>query len=962
MSFCITNYKFVITFENKMQKVLPLQRVQQLDLPPGARLSIVEVGTGKPATQVLAKRQGRKLVLGVEGEGDISEITDFYDNAAQFSAEIPLTESSQQAIASENLGGVSPGCEPVVTSNITPPALLGSLAFGGAVAKVLESNTAGTTPVPCTEVFTITETTAATPKQRLSMKVGDRFEVVRDENYVITGYLFNGKIASDDLVQAFLGVQAVLEPDFYSMLQKVSKYTDDNGTVTYGYWNFDENGNNTDFVALDEIFMSHYYNTYDYQYGFSDQLTSEYFGESPFGYYFDALEIRENGTYLIGSPNRMAYLKLQSGVPLVDNEVAIQLQPEICGAFFVDAAAARVHFSAASGAPVAFTKLEAITVITDKFSLAEFSNNGGANFMQALRTIHVEATGQEGLLAQVDISGNTNDKTNETVIGFLSSLESITVIGSVNAAADLDITASGGDYFMSALKTIQVKSTGEDKNALLSIKASANGYQDADGNSVNFTNDHFMQSLESIQVISANAAATFSVSHSGGSHFMESLKTIALEAGYSAKIQISASVNYAGATGDYFMTALQSITLQTQGREAFNRNDRLSLSISNGGVGEKTTGGDFFMTALTAVRLAGGINSDAVLEIDNHAGNDFMTSLERIEVIASANGNAVVDVRNLAHTVETFNENGDVSGTETFVGERFMNALTTVHVEGLNAYVRLAGLIGTTIPTLTFDLSAVGGATKSLGVVLTNDADFSIGATTTLVTKIGSSNLQVNAVYEIKNEFTMDELIWNGTEYVSNPNYVPQEDREQLLQLFSNTTAEQVNTGHDRTSSMTLDPYNDTYTGNLRTIDGRSDFIGFAGVNISESYGESDYPGGWVDLGGNGVKDIFQFTTSNMGNVVMGGFEDGKDIFDFSLIANSFNGTVNDQSDVPSLHVATQTGGILVTQADDSADVRIWLNTEGNETASFEDFESWFYVVNGAGMTWTTSDFNFTVI
>ena len=152
MAICLSDYKLVITFADKKQKIVDVQASQNLKLPPGAQLSLIETATGKPPAKLLDKRQASKLVFELEGEGEITQVVDFYDSNAQVTPHLVLSETTQQALAAESASSVSSApsvsCAPaaVEAAPASAPYVFGGLALGG-LAAALGGKSASAPPV-----------------------------------------------------------------------------------------------------------------------------------------------------------------------------------------------------------------------------------------------------------------------------------------------------------------------------------------------------------------------------------------------------------------------------------------------------------------------------------------------------------------------------------------------------------------------------------------------------------------------------------------------------------------------------------------------------------------------------------------------------------------------------------------------------------------------------------------------
>lgn len=317
------------------------------------------------------------------------------------------------------------------------------------------------------------------------------------------------------------------------------------------------------------------------------------------------------------------------------------------------------------------------------------SHDGAAGFMEDLETIRVqggmEDDGHTGARLEISASANTHGGAG---VDFMESLQTIEVIGT-RGEADLSISHSGGDNFMESLEELTVYASGfyadEDFTGVrgdveVSISASANVYQSF-GDREEMTGTNFMQSLQTIEVVSEQTSVSLSISHSGGEDFMESLTSIRVEAvsgngleGVSAELSLSASANTYNAYtyedgdnvaysdlapemfhGNSFMESLESIEVIAADRNA-------SMSISH-------SGGDNFMQNLETLLVeARGLNdgsdnfyggaSISISASSNYKddisgdglpgtqlrGNNFMESLKSIQILSAAEADASLSI------------------------------------------------------------------------------------------------------------------------------------------------------------------------------------------------------------------------------------------------------------------------------------------------------------------------------
>ena len=133
MAVCLTDYKLVITFADKTQKVVDVQAAQHLKLPPGAVLTLVEVATNKPPAKLLTKRLPGQLVFELEDEGVITHVLDSDANPAQVDNSVDFGPATQQAITS-NAYASSEVCAPVAVDSSSELMSIGSWSFLGAGA------------------------------------------------------------------------------------------------------------------------------------------------------------------------------------------------------------------------------------------------------------------------------------------------------------------------------------------------------------------------------------------------------------------------------------------------------------------------------------------------------------------------------------------------------------------------------------------------------------------------------------------------------------------------------------------------------------------------------------------------------------------------------------------------------------------------------------------------------------
>jgi hypothetical protein len=176
---------------------------------------LIDPKTNKQPPDLIYKRKGNSLFIEMPN-GEFVELENFYsENAILFDSDsfsgeaIDLSsnvvevsaETTTQAAAAE-LGASSAAA--AGTNYIFP--VLGGLGLAGAVAAATSGGGSSSQPAPQPEetvpTFEIFKTDVEATTLPFSMKVGDRLEVVRDNDGNITGYLLNGEPASEAFVAA----------------------------------------------------------------------------------------------------------------------------------------------------------------------------------------------------------------------------------------------------------------------------------------------------------------------------------------------------------------------------------------------------------------------------------------------------------------------------------------------------------------------------------------------------------------------------------------------------------------------------------------------------------------------------------------------------------------------------------------------------------------------------------------
>lgn len=1002
MSIAINQLVLIIKNQiGKVDKNSNLSNALKIKAESSASITLVDPKTGKVPADIEFKRKGKNLIVKLKND-EFVEIENFYsDNAAFYGNEAftgsPINLSSDVVAAVADNAVAQDGISGAVAASSTPNMFesaitaFGGIGFAGGISSWFDKSKITPTAPPVAKpvaepVFTIAQYALPENEQStvpFSMKTGDVLAVVRDGDN-ITGYTLNGVPVSQSFVDAF--IDSNFTSSFYnSYLNQYFEFADVPVTPfdriearEDGIYVVDES-NRYVLLSFHSGKLGSYDNVQDQldnpdapRFSFFTDINGPFHVEATaakvdfsVGKYadraFSGLEsvsvITDDYGHLefsnAGATDFMAALKsiwLESKSPVDSSLVNKEVELDFSNSTNVDLNGiyTGANFMA---------QLETITLIGNGAANASMSisNSGAADFMPSLREILIEVSGKGNKAAlQISASANmifTEGDDVQQLLGerFMDALESISVI-SIDYEASFSFSTTGTDYFMPSLQHILVQGA---NGAKLSMSTSASGTM-IGGESLR--GDYLMQALETIEVIARGENAgdvSLSISAEGGINYMASLQSIYVEGGGAGRNQlsISHSLAYTGATGVNFMGSLETITLLGTGAES----SRIaSLSIRN-------QGANVFMASLDAISVEGRENTNAHININNFIsfniaesgeeelyldGDDFMQSLTSIEAIASEKAYAYVDVFNQA-------------------GNGFMSSLERITVEGLNGFVRLTGDMGRTGGDITVDFTQVQNFTNdlneevseySLSILLTHGAVFE-DDTTTLITRIGSSNFQYNATYEIASYFDID---FDGGLFDADDEANRNDYLENVFLV-----------------KETEDPRRWNENSEIGTI--RSgDYEGFAGIYDWETepysypfanfeYAENDQPpgtAGWVDLGGNGIDDIFQFTDLDMGTIVIGGFEAG-DRFDFSLLNTVFQAgysQINIQTG-STAHVATGLGNILVTQANGAAgDAVIWLNTDVDElTTGFQDFESSIYVVGGASMAWDNSHFMFPV-
>ena len=649
------------------------------------------------------------------------------------------------------------------------------------------------------------------------------------------------------------------------------------------------------------------------------------FGDGSGRGYLDALEtIRIVGKSGAGEANASMSLSHDGSTNFLKSLRSIYMEANgVYGSADFSLSASSNYWAASDGADLRgdffMPSLQSITMVSrlDEVSFS-VSHSGGRDFMRSLRTINIQA----GEYTQVSISASANEYDGQQLLGenFMAGLQSIRIDG-ITGDSSLSISHSGGAYFMRSLRSIVMTNQAGDVD--VSISASANDYSDE-----RLKGDHFMIALESINLRTLDEDASLSISASGGSNFMRSLKTIDISAGDKAALSISASTNYTGALGAQFMRSLERISVKSTSDNTGRY--RAEVSLDN-------EGGDLFMQSLRLIQ-AESLDGKASVHLNNDdqsgdddqadvnqpTGNNFLSELKTIEAL-SFNGISEVFVNNE-------------------IGSGALSSLDLIKMGGLYGYLELKGMFSGSANDIVIDATLLSRSEKSLLYAETHEMGFAESSSErSLVILVGGTDIQYNAILELNG--------WGSL----TPN-------EALFDLFP---YEQYN--FESMLERNLDDYKGLGPYSVRTAE-RTTSFGYPNDEFFDDWAGIDIGGGsgaegWESIGSNGVQDIFRYETLAPGNIIVGGHDFGLDKFDFSQLPDDIiTGNVIDATDSGN-PVATdildiERGDILVTQSlFSSEDAIIWLNLVGNKTQGYSDFESWIYVDNGASHNWTSSDF-----
>lgn len=374
-------------------------------------------------------------------------------------------------------------------------------------------------------------------------------------------------------------------------------------------------------------------------------------------------------------------------------------------------------------------ELRSIKVVSEADDAsASISHSGADDFLTSL--VSIEVTSGELDNAELSISASANfigpadgGTDNELLRGdnFMGALRTIRVSSEGGDRASASISHSGGDNFMESLRNILVVAA-DGENAQISVSASANFKTLNNGDTVELTGANFMGQLNSIRAISDGGQASISISHSGGTGFMDSLTKLRadetslnpeVDAYARAVISISASHNFEGAVGGDFMSNLQSIRVKSEmGLASFSLSadagtdilENLSVLLVDGG-GSSTIeldngSSDEFVGGLEQLNVEGGTNVSYALserggidvDLVNETGNNYMASLERVNLktdfgahLNIANGSALAAggadfLESLDLILMTSGFGSDID--MTLAGVSDLAALTAIRITG----------------------------------------------------------------------------------------------------------------------------------------------------------------------------------------------------------------------------------------------------------------------------------------
>jgi len=404
----------------------------------------------------------------------------------------------------------------------------------------------------------------------------------------------------------------------------------------------------------------------------------------------------------------------------------------------------------------------------------------------------------------------------------------------------------------------------DENNAYASLQSIAvEAGQDAFLGVANSDGSNFMQSLQSISVEAGEDARVY-IYNENGSNFMQSLQSIAVEAGEDARVYIY------NEDGSYFMQSLQSIAVEA-GEDA-------RVYIEN-------DDGLFFMQSLQSIAVEAG--EDVTLDIENDDGLFFMQSLQSIVVEAGEDARVYI-----------YNDEG----------VNFMSALESIDVTaGNRAYINISSDGGFSFASLE-TIKVMAGASVSFSLDLDSDAFDAFSSLRTIeieVTDGSFTNTEVSLDGDslgLQNFRALESIVVSSTGniYVY-LDYISSEAFDVVL-----STTESGNIGlfaYDTPGlkSLTISGEANAYIylsgdqSGLETIDlrgmtgGSVTYIGAyyddLGGAVSILIGEGDLD--YYTNSGNGSTERFVFTSRDIGDIFIEGFDTGNtdgDILDFSQL------------------------------------------------------------------------------
>ena len=107
MTIYLNDYQIVVTLNNKILYLLPMQESHKLVLPSQAVVTVIDVKTKKPAPGLVVSRQGQKLVIETSSKEPLTEWVDFYQGGAKLDQAATLPDLPTADATGTSAGGVA---------------------------------------------------------------------------------------------------------------------------------------------------------------------------------------------------------------------------------------------------------------------------------------------------------------------------------------------------------------------------------------------------------------------------------------------------------------------------------------------------------------------------------------------------------------------------------------------------------------------------------------------------------------------------------------------------------------------------------------------------------------------------------------------------------------------------------------------------------------------------------------